>query len=129
MKILGIDYGKSKVGVAFADGPLAEPYKVLHVESLDDAVKKVLNVVQELEVEKVIVGISEGKMAEETKKFAETIRSTLYPIPLVFFDETLTTFNAQTLSREARIPQKKRHAMEDAYAAAIMLQNHLDSQS
>jgi putative Holliday junction resolvase len=47
-------------------------------------------------------------------------------IPVVTFDETLSTKEAQILSKEAGIGQKKRHQMEDAYAATIMLQNFLD---
>ena len=47
-------------------------------------------------------------------------------VPVETFDETLSTQDAQRMSKEAGIKQKRRHLMEDAYAAAIMLQNFLD---
>ena len=119
MKILGIDYGRSKVGLATADGPLAEPWKVIKytdIKILEEDVKKI---VKKEGIEKVVVGISEGEMGEESKKFAERIGATTY-------DETLSTKEAQLRSMEAKIPQKKRREMEDAYAAAVVLQNFLD---
>ena len=122
MKILGIDYGRSKIGLAISEGTLAEPWKVIRVDSFEDAVGKVMQVIKVEQVEKVVVGISEGKMGEESKKFAEKIGAET-------FDETLTSLDAQTLSREAGIGQKKRREMEDAYAASIMLQNYLDQNS
>lgn len=119
MKILGIDYGRKKVGLAIADGILAEPHKVLRVANFDDAVQKVKQVLQVLQVDRVVVGVSEGAMAEESKSFAEKIGAET-------FDETLTSQDAQRLSIEAGISRKKRRGMEDAYAAALMLQNYLD---
>lgn len=126
MRILGIDYGKRKIGLAIADGPLAEPWKVIKVNSFNDAVQKVLQVSQVEQVVKIIVGISEGKMGEESRKFSQ-ILSTKLNVPIETFDETLTTQDAQALSKEAGIKRKKRRVMEDAYAASVMLQNYLDN--
>ena len=120
-KILGIDYGRSKIGLAIAEGPLSEPLKVIRVKSFDDAIQKVKKEVETESPDKIVVGISEGAMGEESKKFAEKINAET-------FDETLTSLDAQTLAREAGIGQKKRREMEDAYAASIMLQNYLDNQ-
>ena len=120
MKILGIDYGRKKIGLAVSEGILAEPWKVIKVNNFEEAVIKVLQVLQVLQVNKVIVGVSENKMAEESKKFAKRIGAET-------FDETLSTHEAQRVSIEAGVSRKKRHEMEDAYAASIMLQNYLDS--
>lgn len=120
MKILGLDYGKNKVGVAFADGPLADPIKVIRYANIDDLILKIKEVSEEFSVEKIVVGVSEGKMGEESLEFAKKIGAETV-------DETLSTVDAQNLSREAGIPQKKRHEMEDAYAAAIILQNYIDA--
>ncbi|MDP1710015.1 MAG: Holliday junction resolvase RuvX [bacterium] len=125
MKILGIDYGRSKVGLAFSESSLAEPFRVIHVESFDDAVKKVIEVIKVEQVEKVIVGVSEGKMGEESKKFSLSLSQSL-KVPVEIHDETLTSQDAQTRALEAGIGQKKRREMEDAYAASIMLQNYID---
>lgn len=113
MKILGIDYGRSKIGLAIAEGPLAEPWKVIKPGEL----KRVL---ENENFDKIIIGISGGQMGEEQKKFAESIGAET-------FDETLTTKEAQKLSLEAGISRKKRRALEDAYAATLILQNYLDS--
>jgi len=126
MKILGIDYGRSKVGLAIAEGTLSAPLKVIRVKSFDDAVVKVIQVIKVEQVEKVVVGVSEGIMGEESKKFASqlTVHGSRFTVDL--FDETLTSLDAQTRALEAGIGQKKRREMEDAYAASIMLQNYLD---
>jgi putative Holliday junction resolvase len=120
MKILGIDYGRSKIGLAIGIGLFAEPFKVIRVDGFEDAIKKVLQVLQVEQVDKVIVGVSEGEMGAESKKFAKEIGA-------ITFDETLTSKDAQKLSIEAGISRKKRHQMEDAFAASITLQNYLDS--
>jgi putative Holliday junction resolvase len=122
MKTLGIDYGRSKIGVAIGIDSFAEPLKVIHVDSFEDAVSKVRKEIEIEKPNKVVVGISEGEMAEESKKFAEKLGAET-------FDETLTSKDAQTLSIEAGISRTKRHQMEDAYAASLMLQNYLDSES
>jgi putative Holliday junction resolvase len=127
MKILGVDYGRSKIGLAVSEGKLAEPLRVIKVKSFDDATEKVLHVIQALQVEKVVVGVSEGEMGEESKKFASLISNRNSEISVDFFDETLSSIDAQTMSREAGIHRKKRKDMEDAYAATIMLQNFLAS--
>lgn len=127
MKILGIDYGRKKIGLALGAGTLAEPFKVIHVSSFDEATKKVMEVIKVEKVEKVVIGISEGAMAEETREFLSAISNQLSAIKFETFDETLTSQDAQKLAIEAGVSRKKRHGMEDAYAAAIMLQNYLDS--
>lgn len=120
MKTLGIDYGKSKIGLAVGIGSFAEPLKVIRVENFSDAVYKIKKEIENEKPEKVIVGVSEGDMGEESRKFAKEVGGST-------FDETLTSKDAQKLSIEAGISRKRRHQMEDAYAASLMLQNYLDS--
>lgn len=119
MKTLGIDYGRSKIGIALGMDSFAEPFKVIRVGSFEDAIQKVEKEIETERPDNIIVGVSEGEMAEESKKFAKELGA-------VTFDETLTSKDAQKLSIEAGIPRTKRHQMEDAYAATIMLQNYLD---
>lgn len=115
MKILGIDYGKAKIGLATAEGPLAEPWKVVRPAEIKKIIEKE-------NFDKIVVGVSEGEMGEESKRFARALGAET-------FDETLTSQDAQRLSREAGLSRKKRRGMEDAFAAAIMLQNYLDTVS
>lgn len=109
-----------------ADGPLAEPMEVIRYKDIKTLSEKIKQVIEKERVEKVVVGISEGKMANETKGFASIIQPLCHST-IELFDETLTSQDAQSLSRQAGIGRKKRREMEDAYAAAIMLQNYLDN--
>jgi putative transcription antitermination factor YqgF len=120
MKTLGIDYGRSKIGLAIGIGSLAEPLKVIRVGSFEDTIQKIEKEIEAENPDKVVVGVSEGEIGEESKKFAEILGATT-------FDETLTSRDAQNLSIEAGVNRKKRHEMEDAYAASLMLQSYLDS--
>jgi len=126
MKILGIDYGLKKIGLSLAITILAEPYQVLRYEKEIEILEKIQKIIEDEKIEKVILGISEGEMGEKTKEFGEKLKQRLN-IPLEFFDETLSTYHAQVFSREAGIKRSKRKSMEDAFAAAVMLQSYLDT--
>ena len=125
MKILAIDYGQSKIGIAFADTIIAEPYCVLRYQSENKVIKKIFEIMKILDIEKVIVGISEGKSAENSKDFAKKLLA-IKNIDLEFVDETLSTKIAQEYSIEAGIRRSKRKLLEDAYAAAVMLQWYIE---
>ncbi|MBU0572570.1 Holliday junction resolvase RuvX [Patescibacteria group bacterium] len=126
MRILAIDYGQKKVGVALATSQLAEPYKVIRFTSSKTLVKELGKIIEEEQIEKLIIGVSEGKIGEESKRFGEKLKIQ-FKLPLSFQDETLTTQEAQKLSFEAGIKRKKRKKLEDAFSAALILQAYLDS--
>ena len=126
MKILGIDYGRSKMGLAMADGPLAEPIKVLHYKDTKIVADQIKRFIEENQIEKVVIGISEGAMGKESKNFSKSF-SEMIDVPVETSDETLSTQDAQMMSREAGIGPKRRRLMEDAFAACVMLQNYLDN--
>lgn len=127
-KILGIDYGKSKIGVSVGDtdSKLAEPLIVLRVKNSEDAVRRLKEVVQEQEVERIVLGVSEGEMAKDSLEFGKKLQNKL-KTAVLFQDETLTTKEAQRLSRKAGVGRKKRKEMEDAYSATLILQNFMDT--
>ena len=118
MKILGIDYGRSKIGLATADGSFSAPLRVIRYKDIKILSERIKQIIRQEKIEKIVVGISEGEMGEESRRFAKVIGAET-------FDETLSTYNAQELSMEANISRKKRKNLEDAYAAAVMLQNYL----
>jgi len=126
MRILAIDYGQKKVGIALATSRLTEPYKVIRFSSNNALIKELRKIIKEEQIEKLIIGVSEGEMGEESRRFGEKLK-TEFRLPLHFQDETLTTHDAQELSFEAGIKRKKRKEMEDAYSAALILQEYLDS--
>jgi putative holliday junction resolvase len=125
MKLLGIDYGLKKIGVAISVGSLAEPLRVIKVETSEKVIEKIVRVAGEEGVDKIIIGMSEGKTAAETKEFGEHLAKKT-TLPIEYYDETLSTQEAQALAMESGMSRKKRHNMEDAFAACIMLQNYLD---
>lgn len=125
MKILGIDYGRKKMGLSIAMGKLAEPYKVIKIQEEEDATAKIGEIVKEEGVDEIVVGISEGAMGEETRSFGKGLSGRL-GINVEFWDETLSTRDSQTLSIEAGLSRKKRRGLEDAFAATIMLQSYLE---
>lgn len=129
MRILGIDYGEKKIGLAVAEAGLAFPLRVILVNSITDAVEKIANIVDKENINKIVVGLSEGKTAKKTMSFVKALRFKLRFIPCEVFDETLTSQDAIRLSLEANVSNKKRKKMEDAFAASIILQNFLDSHS
>lgn len=134
MKLLGVDYGMKKVGLALAESDsalttfsLAEPYKVIVSGSQEETIKKISNIVKRSNIERVVVGLSEGKMAEKTRKFCKKLKGGV-EVPVVFQDETMSTKDAEVLSAQANINRKKRKRLKDAYSAAIILQNYLDAE-
>ena len=125
MRILGIDYGKVKIGVSLATSMLAEPLGVIRYKIPSEVFTKLEKIVEKESIEEVVIGISEGGMEEETREFARLLKAKL-SLPVHFQDETLTTKDAQIRSIEANIKRKKRKELEDAYAATVMLQSYLD---
>lgn len=128
MRILGIDYGLVKVGLAIAEGPLAEPLQVIRYEDIKELVGRLQIEIEKHKIEKIVIGVSEGVIAKESKRLASLIINHKSLI-IDFSDETLSTHEAQELAKQSGMTRKKRRGMEDAFAATIMLQNYLDSQS
>lgn len=125
MKILGIDYGRKKMGLAIAVRSLAEPLCVIRYSDNFKLIENLKKIISEEKIEKIIVGISEGDMAEESKLFSLDLSKSLN-IAVETFDETLSTYDAQKLSIESGMSRKKRHEMEDAFAATVVLQSYID---
>lgn len=134
MNILGIDYGRRKIGLAISNGKLAEPMKVIRYTDIKKLSEQIRQIIKQEKIEKVIVGVSEGEMAIESKKFATLITSyqpqsgklRLSPVTVEFSDETLSSYDAVDMSIQAGMSRKKRKEMEDAFAASIMLQSYID---
>lgn len=113
------------MGLAIGVSQIAEPLEVIRFESQKKAIQKIKKVVKEEGIGDIVVGVSEGKMGQESRRFGEKLRDKV-DLPVHYQDETLTTKEAQELSLKAGIKRKKRHRLEDAYSAALILQNYLD---
>ena len=117
MNLLGVDFGEKKIGLAIATGPLSEPVGI--VKNL----KEVVRFCQEHRIDKIILGLSEGEMAKTQKKVAQRLKEST-GLPIELQDETLTTKEAIMKMKQAGKKVKKRE--EDAFAAALILQDYLD---
>lgn len=123
MRYLGIDFGLKRVGLATSEGEIATPLKVLEVRNLKDAVSRIEQTVLGEGFGKVIVGLPEGKVGKMANGFISSLRKKGLDVESI--DETLSTKNAIAQMIKLNIPKKKRRE-NDAYSAAIILQNYLD---
>lgn len=125
--LLGIDYGLKKIGLAISVGPLAAPLRTMRFDNEAKLVENIARIAKEERVEELIISVSDGEIAECARAFGKKLSNNLL-LPIHFVDETLSTKDAQAMSIEAGINRKKRKSMEDAFAAALILQSYLDSQ-
>ena len=110
-KVLAIDYSKRRIGLAIGFRGVIETLPVL-VKGEKSAFGVIKNLCQEEKVDQVVVGISEGKSARMSRRFAKRVQDVL-KLPVLLIDETLTTYQAKQLR-----PKEK---MVDSVAAALIL--------
>lgn len=118
MRILGVDFGLVKIGLAISEGTLAEPLGIIKISNFKSQIS---NICQKHGIERIVFGISEGKMAERQKEFAKEIEK-ITGLPVEFEDETLTSQEA--IAKMKQIGKKIKD--EDAISAALILQAYLD---
>ena len=137
-RIMAIDLGSKRIGVACSDvtRTLASPHTVIERRGSLDADHKALRCeADELEVELVIVGLPlsldgrDGPAARGVRAEVETLRAAFDPIPVQLFDERFTTVTAHQSMRERNMRGPARRKVVDKVAAAVMLQNFLDTAS
>ncbi|MEZ4733571.1 MAG: Holliday junction resolvase RuvX [Caldilineaceae bacterium] len=140
-KLLALDVGLARIGVAVCD-PLrltVRPRTVIQRRSRRDDFADLAKLVQQEEIVAIICGLplnmdgSEGSQARTVRKWAERLAYALRailgnPVPVIFWDERLSTFAAQELLTETQPWSSKRKPAEDAAAAAVILQSYLDAQ-
>jgi putative holliday junction resolvase len=124
MKYLGVDFGMKRIGLAISEGQLASPLKIIVVFSLNDAILKIKKEVKVNNIDKIVVGLPEGETGKAAEKFINGLKREKLEVEVA--DETLSTQDATKLLVEMGL-SKKRRAETDAYAAAAILQNYLDS--
>ena len=136
MRILGIDWGKARLGLALSDltGTVANPLPPLERKGDRADIERILTIVREFEVERVVVGIPldnnglKGDSAMKAQKFSDLLEKELN-IPVEQFDERYSTHAAEKALLEADLSRSKRKRLRDGVAAAWFLQSYLDSRS
>lgn len=132
MKILAVDYGDVRTGLAACDRTefLASPIGVIHDYGFDSTIQKVAAAVEEYAVEMVVVGYprnmngSVGERAEKCQLFADRLQL-LVSVPVRLWDERGTTVSAIGYMNETNTRGKKRKETVDAVAATIILESYL----
>jgi putative Holliday junction resolvase len=133
MRILGIDYGSKRLGLAVCDelGLTAQALTTITRKNRERDLEKIDTVIKEYNVEKIVVGYplrldgTEGIQCEKVNRFVDILKSK-YSLPIVKWDETLSTKEAEQILIEANMSRKKRKGVVDKLAAAIILQDYLD---
>ncbi len=133
MKILALDLGEKRIGLAISDEThtVARGLAVYTRRSWQSDLEYLKGVVQSEGVELIVVGLpvnmngSPGPKAEETLQFQSQLRETL-KLPVELFDERLTTVEAERVLLEADLSRRKRKAIRDQLAAVLILQGFLD---
>ena len=134
MRILSLDIGKRRIGVAVSDplGLVARPVQTLRSVSLNADVAKVTEIARELEAEMIVVGDplhmsgDAGTMSNRAHKFGEALRQAS-GLPVEYCDERLTSVEAQRILQESGVPPRKARGQIDAVAAAVILQSYLNT--
>jgi putative Holliday junction resolvase len=131
-RILGIDLGRARIGVAVSDelGMLAHPVETIPANA--DATRRIAEIVREKDAERVVVGLprhmngSVGIGAAEAIAFAEKLQA-LLPCEVLTWDERLTTTAANRALRESGRKTRDSRGVVDQVAAQMILQGYLDS--
>jgi len=131
MRIIALDVGKRRIGIAVSDplGVTARPYST--IERDRHAPEKITVLVRELQVGKILVGLplhldgSEGTQAQDVRRFAAKLAEAATLVPIEFRDERLTTVEAQQRLSDRHRNLRKNKKKIDAVAACILLEEYL----
>ena len=134
MRILGIDYGEARTGLAISDDTetVATVIGTVHERDKERLSERITETCIKERVEKIIIGLpknmdgTEGFRAEHTRKFAAMLQEKIPELPLEFYDERMTTMVASRFMMEANTKGKKKRNAIDALSAQIILQDYLE---
>ncbi|RLQ98125.1 Holliday junction resolvase RuvX [Falsibacillus albus] len=137
MRVMGLDVGSKTVGVAISDalGWTAQGIETIAIDEEKQmfGIERVKELISEYEVEKIVVGLPKnmnntiGPRGEASKAYARMLEEEC-SLPVVLWDERLSTMAAERVLLEADVSRKKRKKVIDKMAASMILQGFLDSQ-
>jgi len=136
LRLLGLDYGGRRIGVAVSDelGMTAQGVATLVRKNREVDLAAIAELVERHGIERIVVGYpirldgNEGIQCEKVNRFIRRLEARL-SLPVVRWDETLSTKEAEGLLRERGIRPGKRRALIDRVAASLILQGYLDASS
>ena len=133
-RILGVDFGDTRTGLAVSDASrfLASGIGYVSPGGIVKTADKVAEVAREQKVSAIVVGLpknmdgSEGFRADRCREFAGLLRERLVDMPIAMIDERMTTMSASRYLNETNTRGQKRKGVIDTLSAQIILQNALD---
>ena len=137
MRYLGIDLGSKTVCLSMSDTTLtiASTYKTIFFkdEDYNSTINEIKDIIKEYNITKIILGLTKnmnnnlGERAEITLKYKELLEKST-DLPVIMFDERLTSVISNSILIEADISRKKRKKKVDSIAAQIILQDYLNKE-
>ena len=133
MKIMSVDYGDKRTGIAFCDVNeiLASPYTVINESYQPKLIEQIKNIIEKEKPLKIVIGLprnmdgSYGYRCDECKSLGEELKKTI-DIPVDYQDERLTTVMAHNALSDNNVRGKKRKENVDAVSAVMILQSYID---
>jgi len=133
MRIMGIDYGDARTGVAISDllCTLVGSAKVVPSRNTDKAIADIVKIAEENQVGEIVVGLpknmdgTEGSRAQLCREFADRLGQAT-GLPVVMWDERRTTVEAHNILSQHNYHGKKRKDTVDAVAASLILEGYLN---
>jgi len=134
MRILGVDFGDKNIGLAVSDKLLitAQALGSYRVKNEEEDKKYFKDLVSKYEIEEIVIGLplrmdgTPGTRVQKTQKFASWLENVL-KLPIVLWDERLTTKQALDILNQQKISGKKKKKLKDQISAAIILSVYLES--
>jgi len=135
MRILGLDYGDSRIGVAMSDesGVMAQGLTTLVRRNRQVDLQALAAILETHGIDRIVVGYplrvdgTEGIQCEKVKRFAGLLERCFH-IPVIRWDETFSTKDAEEIMRRVKVKPQKKRELVDRIAAAVILQDYLDNQ-
>ena len=132
MRVLAVDYGDARTGIAVSDllCSIVGTTTVIHSRNQDKTLREIVTLVKEKEVGEVVMGLprnmdgSEGPSAQLCREFAQKLEQEL-GMPVVLWDERRTTVEAHQILSDHNYHGKKRKNTVDAVAASLILEGYL----
>ncbi len=137
MRSMSLDLGSRTIGIAVSDltGMIANGVETIRRTSPERDFQRLAELIGEWDVEELVLGYPKnmngtlGERAQLTEAFAEELRQRFPGIPVVLWDERLSTVAAERVLIDADLKRKKRRKVIDMMAAVVILQNYLDSKT
>lgn len=134
-RLLGIDFGLARIGIAISDERKIIATALGSIKTKDNPLVSIQNILKKYSsLEAIVVGLplllngKEGDMALQARAFA-TLLESHFQIPVIFWDERLSSIQVERFLTECGVNRKKRAKTSDEQAAALILQDYLNCHS